>query len=144
MDDFQIMRPEDTYRFVKTYNDSVRAVANKIGLPMPRKGSRVFSTGTTTILSGELSQMLMTLMPRPLSMLLKLIWQTRPVGTCRPLTLTLARLKLISSGGIERIGCMAQAIALHYTLNLEIVKLEIDSPNCVVLITTIAIEPEIL
>lgn len=39
---------------------------------------------------------------------------------------------------------MAQAIALHYTLNLEIVKLEIDSPNCVVLIMTIAIEPEIL
>lgn len=37
MDDFQIMRPEDTYRFVKTYNDTVRSVANKIGLPAQKR-----------------------------------------------------------------------------------------------------------
>ena len=37
MDDFQIMRPEDTYRFVKTYNDSTRTVANKIGLPAQKR-----------------------------------------------------------------------------------------------------------
>lgn len=37
MDDFQLMRPEDAYKFLKTYNDTVRSVANKIGLPAQKR-----------------------------------------------------------------------------------------------------------
>jgi hypothetical protein len=37
MDDFQLMRPGDAYKLIKTYNDTVRSVANKIGLPAQKR-----------------------------------------------------------------------------------------------------------